>query len=320
MLSRGGRVLVLLALVAVALTGVPVSAMRQRPTPGPTGDAQVVVVAGKQLVHTVRSIWGNWQQVDRVGPFGHITGLTATYHLGEENVFFHTTDDGGELVHLVRHGDGTWETGASTPTAPYATPTGLAATDVAGTLALVCNNEHGPQLSMQGVDGAWSPWMTVPTDGRVTSVSATASGTMLRVVELAADGRSVDVRDRAADGRWSDDAHTEIAATATEIAAAQVDGELQVAAVGADGGVFHGLLTEDGSWRGFAPLGNAADAVHAAITSWMNDLQLVYTTRDGKLYHTLRLHNGSWQPWGDVEKQVGTVDAGALAIAADPLS
>jgi hypothetical protein len=318
-LSRGSkaRVLVPLALVALALTGFPVAASQQPPPPpGPPGEAQVVVMTGdNHLAHAARGFWGNWQRFDEVGPFGHTNGLTSTYHRGEENLFFHTDADGGRPVHLVRHSNGTWETATAPSTGTE--PTGLAVTDVAGTLALVANNNSGPVLSMQGADGTWSPWMAVPTDGTVTKIAATAEGNALRVVELGGDGRSVEVRDRAADGRWSATGRTELPHRATEISAAQVDGELQVAAV-AVGRIYHGLLTEDGSWTGFKGLDGPGDAAHVAVTAWLNDLQLVYTTTNGRLYHSLRLHSGSWQPWGDVERENGAVDAGAVAIAADP--
>jgi hypothetical protein len=319
-LSRGSkaRALAPLALVALALTGAPVSATRQPtpPVPGPPGDAQVVAVNGdNRLAHAVRGFWGNWQRFDEVGPYGHIGGLTSTCHLGEENLFFHTSDDGGRLVHLVRHGTGTWDT-ATAPTREPA-PTGLAVTDVAGTLALIADDANGPALSMQREDGTWSPWMAVPTDGRVTAIAATAEGNTLRVVELAADGHTVAVKDRAADGRWSDAGRTAIQLGVREISAAQVDGELQLVAV-AGGGVGFSRQTENGSWTAYQGLPGPGEAVHVAATASMDDLQVVYTTTDGKLYHSLRLHSGSWQPWGDVENENGAVDAGAVTLAADP--
>lgn len=318
MLSRGSkcRLLAPLALVAVALTGAPVSATRQQalPPPGPPGDAQVVVATGNgRLAHTVRDFWGNWQRFDGLGPYGRIIGLTSTYHLGEENVFFHTDDDGGRLVHLVRHNDDTWET-AGAP-AERDRPTGLAVTDVAGALVLIGNGNRGPELSVQQADGAWSPWLAVPADGTVAAISATAADRVLRVVELDGDGRSVDVRDRAADGRWTNAVHSTTPYRASDVSAAQVDGELQVAAVAA-GRIYHGRLTEDGSWTGFTELAGADDAVHVAVTAWLRDLQLVYTTGNGRIRHSLRLGNGSWQPWGDVTRESGATADGAVAIAA----
>ncbi|MFI9386146.1 hypothetical protein [Kutzneria sp. NPDC052558] len=316
MLSRGskGRLLVPLALVAVALTGVPVSATRQpAPPPDPPGQAQVVVTAGGgRLVHTTRDFWGNWQPADQTGPFGQIIGLTSTYHLGEDNVFFHTDEDGGRLAHLVRHNDGTWDTATAPP--EQSKPTALAVTDLAGELAMVAVTDTRPALSIQEPDGTWSPWMAVPATGPVTEVAATADGTTLRVVAVAG-GQTLDVRDRAADGRWTDVGHTDIHFHPSEISAAQVGDTLQFAAIDA-GTIRHGQLIGPGAWVGPDSLDAPGYAVHVSVTAWLTGLQLVYTTREGRIQHSLRLSSGSWQPWGDVTRESGAPAAGAVAVAA----
>lgn len=316
--------LVLAATAALGLGFTPAQASAAM-----EGDVQVLTTDGNSgLAHTIRGFWGNWQGFGHIDGYNGVTALASTIHFGEEHAFIQ--HDGGQLSHLIRHNDGTWEAPGVT-TAPAGGPLdGLSATDVQDRLTLVGLRGGKVQIATFQDDGTWSSWTDVPSDGKsIRGVAATTDGNgTLIVAELTSDGRTVGVFKRSADNQWSKGnwhAANPYSETATEISAAYATGRLQVAAVETDGRfteVFHATLSDSNQWTTFQSVGDAAGgfagpAAHVAVVPWEGDLQLAYSTTDGRLFHTIRFLDGSWQRWGDVEGAAGNITAGPLTMASN---
>lgn len=315
---------VLAAATAALVLGQPAQA-----APSAAGDMQLITTdGGNGLAHTIRGFWGGWQQFGHIGGYSAVTELTSTYHDGEENAFFL---QGNTLAHLIRHDNGTWNLLGSTPNGAGVTQ--LSTTDVGGKLTLVAVRDGAVQTTTEQADGTWTPWSAVPSDKHaIVDIAAVALGDTLRVVELDDGHRNIGEFERSANGAWTSGGWTTTAPdsgeTATEIAAAQVGGELQIAAVETDGSfnsVFHGVLGADGTWSPFASLAGAighidGNPVHVAVAPWEGALQLAYSASNGGLYHTVRYQNGDWQDWGYVQSAAGSVNAGPLTMAANPVN
>ncbi|GAA3439378.1 hypothetical protein [Kutzneria kofuensis] len=311
-----------LVLAATAALGLMQAAQA---TPAPEGEVQLLTTDGNSgLAHTVRGFWGNWQQFGHIDGYNGVTAMASIYHFGEEHAF--VQHDGGQLSHLVRHQDGNWDYQASTPAGDKLD--GLSATDYQNHLTLVGLRGGNVQMTSQQDDGSWAPWTAVPSDGRsIRSVAVVNDGVELKVVELAADGKAVGEFERSEGNQWSKGnwqaANQDPGAVASEISAAYVAGQLQVAAVETRGGfteVDHATMTDSGGWSIFRSLTYAigvfyGNAVHVAVVPWVGALQLAYSTSDGRLYHTVRYENGNWQSWGDVEGAAGNITAGPLTMA-----
>lgn len=334
---RAAATAALVGTAALALAGLAQAAPAQTNAADPY-DVQLVTTDGNSsLVHTIRHGNGSWQSFGRIGDYEGVTGLTSTLVNGEENIFFqHTTAKGKMLAHLVRHADGTWNMGASIPALPAgATVDNLAVTTVGNQINLVRRSGNDVQLSVQGADGVWSAWTAVPTDGRALrglSAAASQENNHLNVVELTADGRTVVDYVRNDDGTWAAGNATPAnpldSAVASEISAAMVGQDLQVAAIEVDRtfpSVYHTVLHHNtNSWDPFRDIVGALPAeygspAHVAITNspnaYISGLQLAYTTSDGDMYHTIRDYSGSWTPLGNVENAAGNVTAGQVTIA-----
>lgn len=334
---RAAAAVALTATAALAVAGLAQAAPLQ-PHAADLNDVHVVTTDGaNSLVHTIRHDDGTWQSFGRVGDYAGVAGLTSTLVNGEENIFFqHTTAKGKMLAHLVRHVDGTWNMNASSPELPVGTTVdNLAVTTVGNQVDLVRRSGNDVQLSVLGADGVWSAWSAVPTPGQgVTSVAVAASqeNNQLNVVELTADGRTVVDYARNDDGSWTagnvTPANPDWSVVGTEISAAMVGQDLQVAAIEIDGTfpqIFHTILHHNtNTWDPFRNVGAAigvmyGSARHVSITNYpngfANKLQLVYTTERGDMYHTMRDSSGNWQQLGDVENAAGNVTAGQVTIA-----
>lgn len=333
---RAAATAALVGTAALALAGLAQAAPAQTNAADPY-DVQLVTTDGNSsLVHTIRHGNGSWQSFGRIGDYEGVTGLTSTLVSGEENIFFqHTTAKGKLLAHLVRHADGTWNNDASTPALPGGTTVdNLAVTTVGNQINLVRRSGNDVELSVQGADGSWSAWSAVPTESegvRNIAVAASQENNQLNVVELTADGKTVAGYYRLADGTWSNGIVTQSnpngIAVATEISAAMVGNDLQVAAVEIDrsfAGVYHTILHTGGTWDPFRDIAGALPSVlgspaHVSITNqpngFVNKLQLVYTTTTGDTYHTIRDYYGKWAPLGNVENAAGNVTAGQVSIA-----
>ncbi|WP_185921646.1 phospholipase D-like domain-containing protein [Streptomyces sp. WAC06614] len=128
---------------------------------------------------------------------------------------------------------------------------------------------------------------------------------------------------RLADGSWT--GFTDVQSKAGNIngvhavAAAGINADTHVVALGGDGRIHHTVRKDDGTWAAFGDVGAVAGVLGSvtqlSAVSLGNDLHVV-AVADGKVFHTIRNATGHWTPFGDVAGAVGpigTVTAAATA-------
>ena len=333
MLTTKMRAVTGIALAATAALAIAGSAQagQLKPNAADLGDVQLLTTDGNaSLVHTIRHADGTWQHFGRIDGYSGVVGLTSVLLSGEENVFFqYTGPNGPQLAHFIRHADGTWNFNAATPAlAAGATIDSLSATVVSGNIVLVQLKDGVAKASTQAADGTWSPWTTVPSNGKLRSVAAASSHGTLRIVELSSDGKTVTDFDQYSGGSWntgtSQSVNSDPNYTASEVAAADDGRGVQVGLIETyftfNVGVYHSILHDrTGRWDQFAGLQpeihNYYQAAHVARTPWLGEMQLAFSTPDGKLFHTIRDYNGNWAGAGDVESVAGNVTPSQVTIA-----
>ncbi|MER5642658.1 hypothetical protein ABT095_37695 [Kitasatospora sp. NPDC002227] len=104
------------------------------------------------------------------------------------------------------------------------------------------------------------------------------------------------------------------------VAAAGVDGDTQVVALGGDGRLYHAIRNADRTWKPFADMsgvtgGALTNVTQVAAVSVGTDLHIL-AVANGRVMHAIRHADGSWVGFGDVEGQagqLGTVTAVAAA-------
>ncbi|MFE5898241.1 trypsin-like serine protease [Streptomyces sp. NPDC056488] len=128
---------------------------------------------------------------------------------------------------------------------------------------------------------------------------------------------------RLADGTWT--GFTDVQSKAGNIggvrsvAAAGINADTHVVALGGDGRIHHTIRKADGSWLNFGDVGSVAGVLgsvtQVSAVSIGADLHVV-AVADGKVFHTLRTAAGHWSPFGNLAGAagaIGTVTAAATA-------
>ncbi|MFJ7588309.1 trypsin-like serine protease [Streptomyces sp. NPDC097617] len=128
---------------------------------------------------------------------------------------------------------------------------------------------------------------------------------------------------RLTDGSWT--GFTDVQAKAGDIkgvrsaAAAGINADTHVVALGGDGIIHHTVRKADGSWSNFGDIGVVAgvlgNVTQVSAVSVGNDLHVV-AVADGKIFHTIRNSTGNWSRFGDLSGAagpIGTVTAAATA-------
>lgn len=318
MRHKGITVLAPLALATVAALGIGTA----QAAPAAQGDTQLVTVDQHgDLQHTIRHADGSWQRMGTIPGYSQVNYVTSAMVGGEDNVFVEyqagpSNNPDIQAARLVRHADGTWDYRASLPEIPV-NPQPMSAVTVNGRLNLVTLTPSGPEVAELGADGRWSAFSTVPLGTHLRSIAAVANGTSLRVVGLFGDGHTVGVIDRTATG-WSP-VNTTLANVgdqniATQLAAAQVGGTLQVGAV-VDSAtnpqavpmLAVATMNSSGSWSGFTGPQTTVwgRPFQVSMTPANGEIQLAYTTETGGIYHTIRHADGTWQEPGSVQNVTG---------------
>ncbi|MFJ7160019.1 trypsin-like serine protease [Streptomyces sp. NPDC101118] len=242
-----------------------VGGVRAASVAGINGDTHVVVLAADgRLHHTIRTADGRW------GSFGHIGAVAGTL----ENVTQVSTVSvgadlhvvavaGGRVFHTVRNATGHWTPfgDVEAATGPVGAVTQVATASAGGALQVIAVSGGKALHALRAPTGHWTAWGNVaqaagPT-GPVTSVAMAGTGGDAHVVVSTDGGTRQYHAIRKADGRW--DSFGDLAGvlgnvTAGSVAAAGVDGELQVAVTTADGRVLHTVRHADRTWAKTLPV------------------------------------------------------------------
>ncbi|MFH8797219.1 trypsin-like serine protease [Streptomyces sp. NPDC017941] len=117
---------------------------------------------------------------------------------------------------------------------------------------------------------------------------------------------------RLADGSWT--GFADVQAKVGDIggirtaAAAGIDGDTHVLALGGDGRIRHAIRTAQGRWGGYGDVGAVAgvlgDVTQLSAVSIGADLHVV-AVADGRIFHTQRRADGTWSRFGDIASVVG---------------
>lgn len=135
---------------------------------------------------------------------------------------------------------------------------------------------------------------------------------------------------RLADGSWT--GFTDVQSKASSIsggvraaAAAGINSDTHVVAVGGDGRPYHTIRKADGSWGGFGDIGSVAGVpgtfTQVSAVSIGGDLHVV-AVASGKIFHTIRKADGNWTAFGDLSSvagPIGTVTTSATTNASGQL-
>jgi hypothetical protein len=93
-------------------------------------------------------------------------------------------------------------------------------------------------------------------------------------------------------------------APVTDTSAALVVGDLYVAEVTGDGGLFYAVRNFDGSWTRIADVkamaGDPGQVVAVAVATVQRSVHFVVRTADGGLHHAIRAADGEWTAFADI--------------------
>ncbi|MFH8336520.1 hypothetical protein [Streptomyces sp. AM6-12] len=239
----------------------------------PDGSVQVLGIGlDGNVWHNVRGADGRWQgwnalaapDNEHVGFAARDIAITGMPD-GSSQVVAVGKD--GFVYHNSRHTDGSWQGWAAMAGGDdgkvKATRVAAAGMPDGSTQVIVYGGDGSMRLDTRAADGSWSGWSTVPGvgapdfAGSSLSIAALPDGSS----QLAAVGLDGDVWHTVhrADGTWTGWGRPAgpqggaMRATAVSLTG-MPDGDSQVAAVGADGTVYHALRHRDGDWTPFQPV------------------------------------------------------------------
>ncbi|MFD6181703.1 M23 family metallopeptidase [Streptomyces goshikiensis] len=254
---------------------------------GIDGDTHVLAVSNDgKLYHTIRFAdrsWGGFGDVNAAA--GALTNVTqvSSASIGADLHVAVVAD--GSVYHTIRYANGTWA-----PFGKVAQPAGGPVTKVAiassgANLQMVAVSGGVLQHTIRASDGTWGAWGNASVESGaaaagITSIDDVALATTgagdLQLVVTANGGTKQFHGARYGNGTWIgfNDLNSVLpGVTVTDVAAAQVDGEMQAAFVATDGRVLHTIRHVDGNWSTPGALdlaGVTGDHTGIAITATYN--------------------------------------------------
>ncbi|MFF4453672.1 transglycosylase family protein [Streptomyces goshikiensis] len=254
---------------------------------GIDGATHVLAVSNDgKLFHSLRSADRTWTGFGDVhAAAGALTNVTqvSSASIGADLHVAVVAD--GSVYHTIRYANGTWA-----PFGKVAQPAGGPVTKVAiassgANLQMVALSGGVLQHTIRASDGTWGAWGNASVESGaaaagITSVDDVALATTgagdLQLVVTANGGTKQFHGARYGNGTWigfNDLKSVVSGVTVTDVAAAQVDGEMQAAFVTTDGRVLHTIRHVDGNWTtpGSVDLaGVTGDHTGIAITATYN--------------------------------------------------
>ncbi|MEU2185213.1 trypsin-like serine protease, partial [Streptomyces thermolilacinus] len=229
-------------------------------------DTHVLAIDGAgKLRHAIRAADGTWSAFGDVGSRAGVLGdlqQVSAVSIGHE---LHVVAlAGNKVFHTRRDAAGQWTRFGDVAGAvgPIGAVTSVATASVGGHLHTVAVTGGKPFHTIRDTGtGKWTGWgdmsKAVGTTGPVSSVAIAGVGTDAHVVIATDNGTKQYHTIRNSAGGWSvygDLAGVWGTVTARSVSAAHVAGELQVAAVTADGRVLHTIRHADRSWAPTVPV------------------------------------------------------------------
>jgi hypothetical protein len=235
------------------------------------GDLDIVLSDATGVYLAVRHSDGRWEGMQRIATCANVTSLAAAAVNTDLQVVV-ATDGGANLFHAVRHGDGTWTSLGDVKSVAgglTGTITQVAAAGVNGQLQVVALAGGKVMHAVRDTNGNWSQFGDVLAAydkshvvGTPSGVAVAAVGAGLQMLVQGGNGTSLWHMVRGTDGNWSAPGDALNAmhhpGTFVSVAAAGVNGDLQIALVDNAGGVWHTARhSGDGSWDAAAQLTSA---------------------------------------------------------------
>jgi hypothetical protein len=249
------------------------------------GELNIVASDAFGVYLAVRYVDGNWAGLQRIATCANVTSLAVAAVRSELQVLV-ATDGGAGLYHAVRHSDGTWTSFGDVKAVAgglTGTITQVAAAGVNGQLQAVALAGGKVRHAVRDAGGTWTSFGDVLASndpnhvvGTPSGVAVGAAGNMLHLLVQGGNGTTLWHMIRRSGGNWSlpEDAMKAMGhkATLVSVAAAGVNGDLQVAMVDNSGAVWHTIRhSAGGTWDRAGQLtpaivpGMPSDVVETAI-------------------------------------------------------
>lgn len=235
-------------------------------------------------------------------------------------VHFAMTADGGQVLHTIRRGDGTWHPlrfVPGVPTVRYSHSVNSVIVNGEEHMLYYYVYGNGPKTSLRYVirraDGSWvdaaGPGDVEPTSGFAL---AEVAGELHRVRRVSAGDGPLEHVVRHADGTWSSPSTVPVRSTFDdEFTIAGSDGALRLLVnnVGLHTAFSSFVRHADGRWEQtpdvpFDPP-TGTRAVTVVIAQVGAELHAVVTGGDGGVYHAVQRSTGDWTTFHDIASQTG---------------
>ncbi|WP_189533861.1 trypsin-like serine protease [Streptomyces roseolilacinus] len=222
-------------------------------------DTHVLAIDSQgKLRHSIRRADGSWTAFGDVGAVAGVLGnlrQVSAVSIGHDLHVVALADN--KVFHTRRDAAGNWTRfgDVSGAAGPIGAVTSVATASVGGQLQTVAVTGGKPYHTVRNTTGQWTGWgdMTkaVGVTGPVSSVSIAGVGTDAHVVIATDNGTKQFHTLRSGNGSWT--VYGNLSGvwgtvTTKSLSAAHVDGELQLAAVTADGKVLHTTRHAAGTW------------------------------------------------------------------------
>ncbi|MFD3805818.1 trypsin-like serine protease, partial [Streptomyces sp. NPDC058619] len=240
-----------------------IGGIRSAAAKGIDGDTHVLAISNSGvLFHTVRKADGTWGTFGDVGTAAGVLGNLTQVSTASIGMEVHVVAVADRKVFITtRKADGNWTKFAdlSSLAGPIGSVTAAATASTGSQLQITAI--AGGKAYHTGNNGQWSGWGNIAgvagTTGPITSVSMDGAGNDAHIVIATDNGTRQYHSVRYANGNWAPygDLKSVLGTvTAKSVAAAAVDGELQLAVTTADNKALHTIGHTDLTWSPVTPI------------------------------------------------------------------
>ena len=227
---------------------------------GMNGDTHLLAISNNGgLFHTIRKEDGTWSTFGDVfavaNTLGNLTQVTAT-NIGYDLHVVAVAD--GKIFHTVRNAAGQWTKFGDVAGAagPIGKVTAAATASTGGQLQVTAISGGKAYHTLRNTAGQWTGWGDVAaavgsTTGPITAVSMAGTGNDAQIVIATDNGTRQYHAIRNGNGTWTPLGELKPilgTVTAKSVAAAPVNGELQLVVTTADNQVLHTIRHTDRTW------------------------------------------------------------------------